>query len=243
MESFDDYYPELITALNQGTSIQTVIAIFEKKIDEFYFPNTEILVHSKIRYELVDVTNDGVPEILLPGSISDQPNAIILGCHEGEYRMFYSRNYDTAKRIYFMPVDANRNGINEIILVKESGTATGSWIELSVIEWHIDSFHEILTDDYSSSVFQLVMVNDLDNDNTKEIFWRFGAYIYSFPPWRRGTITYKWNGEKFVALPLEYDPVQYRFQATQDGDRAITNGNFSNAQSLYQEAIFNQDLE
>jgi hypothetical protein len=142
-----------------------------------------------------------------------------------------------------MPVDANQNGINEVILAKETGTATGSWIELSVIEWHIDSFNEILTDDYSSSVFQLVMVNDLDYDNTKEIYWRFGAYIYSFPPWRRGTITYKWNGEKFVALPLEYDPVQYRFQAIQDGDRAITNGNFANAQSLYQESIFNQDLE
>jgi hypothetical protein len=75
LKSFDDYYPELITALNQGTSIQTVIAIFEKKIDKFYFPNKEILVHSKIRYELVDITNDGVPEILLPGSVSDQPNA------------------------------------------------------------------------------------------------------------------------------------------------------------------------
>jgi hypothetical protein len=28
---FDDYYPELIAALNQGSSIQTVMAVFEKK--------------------------------------------------------------------------------------------------------------------------------------------------------------------------------------------------------------------
>src|SRR5688572_30289891 len=35
----------------------------------------------------------------------------------------------------------------------------------------------------------------------------------------------------------------YPFQAIQDGDRATINGNFADAENLYQEAIFNQDLE
>jgi hypothetical protein len=71
----------------------------------------------------------------------------------------------------------------------------------------------------------------------------FGEYIFAFPPWRRGVAVYKWNGEQFIPFSITHDPVQYRFQAIQDGDRATINGNFADAQSLYQEAIFNQDLE
>src|SRR5687768_15176719 len=73
LTDFDDYYPELIAALNQGSSIEAVITVFAKQIDEFYFPNSKVSIPLRIRYEVVDVTNDGVQEILLPGSISFQP--------------------------------------------------------------------------------------------------------------------------------------------------------------------------
>jgi hypothetical protein len=219
------------------------MAVFEKKIEEFYFPNKKSLIPLKIRYEIVDVTNDGVPEILVPGSLSFQPNAIILSCRDGEYKTLFVREYDTADYIHFMPVDANRNGINEIILAEETSSATGTSFELSVIEWHIDSFKEILPTVFESSAFQYVQVDDLDNDKTKEIHWLFSEYIFSFPPWRRGTIVYKWNGEEFVPLPIKYDPAQYRFQAIQDGDRATLDGNFTDAEKAYRETIFNAKLE
>jgi len=242
LSNFDDYYPELVTALNQGAPIEAIIDTFEKKFDQHYYPDGNISFHEKINYEIIDVTNDGTPEIILPGNAATQQQAIILGCTEGKYKILFSRKY-VEEYMHLLPVDANQNGITEIIIGDESGTSTGAWFELSIIEWHIDSFQELLTNVYSSSAFRSVQVKDLDNDKTKEIYWRFGAYIFSIPPWRRGTAILKWNGNEFILMPLNYEPAQYRFQAIQDGDTATLYGNFDAALKLYQEAIFNGKLE
>jgi len=242
LSNFNDYYPELITALNQGASIKTIINTFEKKIDQHDYPDGNVLLHEKIRYEIVDATNDGIPEIILQGNSYRQRKAIILGCSEGKYITLFSRTYPL-DRTYLLPVDANQNGIIEIIVGDEKGSPLGSWFDLSVIEWHMDSFQTLLSDTESSSAFQLVQIKDIDNDKTKEIYWQFREYLYSLPPWRRGTIIYKWNGEEFVPLPIKYDPAQYRFQAIQDGDRATLDGNFTDAEKAYRETIFNAKLE
>jgi hypothetical protein len=242
LSNFDDYYPELVTALNQGAPIEAIIDIFEKKFDQHYYPDGNISFHEKINYEIIDVTNDGTPEIILPGNAATQKKAVILGCGEGEYKILFSRKY-LEEYMHLLPVDANQNGITEIIIGDESGTSTGAWFEVSIIEWHIDSFQELLTRVYSSTAFRSVRVKDLDNDKTKEVYWRFGAYIFSIPPWRRGTAILKWNGNEFILMPLNYDPAQYRFQAIQDGDTATLDGHFIEAIKSYQEAIFNKKLE
>jgi len=168
LSNFNDYYPELVIALNQGASIDAIVDTFEKKFDQHYFPDGNMLFHKKIWYEIVDVTNDSIPEIILPGDSVTQLKAIILSCNEGKYSTLYSRKYQE-EYMHLVPIDANQNGITEIIIGEESGTATGSWFDLSVIEWHMDSFQTLLSDTYSSSAFQLVQIKDLDNDKTKEI--------------------------------------------------------------------------
>lgn len=242
LSNFSDYYPELIAALNQGASIENIVNVFEEKINLNDYPDGNVVIPEKIRYEVVDVTNDGVPEIILQGNSYRQRTSTILHCSEGEYKTLYSIKYPL-DRTYLTPIDANQNGITEIIVVNEESSTTGTWFELLVIEWNIFSFQTLLTDSYSSSAFQYIQVKNIDNDRTKEIYWIFGEYLFSPPPWRTGTTIYKWNGEQFVLLPIVFDSAQYRFQAIQDADSAILNGNFAYAEKTYQEVIFNDKLE
>jgi hypothetical protein len=240
--NFGDYYPELISALNQGASIEKVIDIFEQRINQHDNPAGNAIYSEKIRYELVDLTGDEIPEIILQGNGFRQRKSLILGCAKGEYKILLSRAYPL-DRTYLISVDANQNGINEVILVDEKGSTLGSWFNLSVIEWHKDAFQILLSDVESNSAFQSIQVDDIDNDKTKEIIWSFSEYLYSFPPWRTGIDTYKWDGKQFVRLPIRYDPPQYLFQALQDGDRATRDGNFVDAEKAYQETILNSKLE
>lgn len=242
LSNFNDYYPELIEKLNQGASIESIVNMFEEKINLNDYPDGNVISPEKIRYEVTDVTNDGIPEIFLQGNSYRQRKFVILICSEGKYKTLYSIKYPL-DRTYLTVVDANQNGIKEIIIVNEESSTTGTWFELSVIEWNIYSFQTLLTDSYSSSAFQYIQVKDIDNDKTKEIYWLFGEYLFSPPPWRRGTTIYKWNGEQFVQLPVVFDSAQYRFQAIQDGDSATLNGNLNEAEEAYLEAIFNDKLE
>ena len=243
LSKFDDYYPELITALNQGASIETIIDIFEKRITQHDNPDGNVIFKEKIDYEIVDLTGDGIPEVILLGNQYRQKKSLVLGCDMGEYKVILSRAYPSFHGTYLLPVDANQNGITEIIIVDQGGSGIGSWFNLSIIEWQAGVFRTLLAEVTSDSVFDSIQVNDLDNDGTKEIYWRFHSYLYSPPPWRRGTITFKWNGEQFIELLITYDPAQYRFQAIQDGDIAILNENFIQAEKSYLEAISNDQLE
>ncbi len=62
-------------------------------------------------------------------------------------------------------------------------------------------------------------------------------------PAREQTIVLGWNGQNYVDLKQEnYAPPEYRFQAVQDGDWYTRYGNYVKALSLYQEAIFYEQL-
>jgi hypothetical protein len=45
-----------------------------------------------------------------------------------------------------------------------------------------------------------------------------------------------------VLLSSEFSPPNYRYQAVQDGDRAMSRHEYDKALAFYQEAIFNEDL-
>ena len=62
-------------------------------------------------------------------------------------------------------------------------------------------------------------------------------------PWRYKTITYSWNGRIFSASYISFAPPQYRFQAVQDADREVFYDHYDLAISLYQDAIFNNQLD
>ncbi len=240
LSNFDDYYPDILTALNHGAPINRIIDVFEKEIGEHFSLGFSV----NIEYEMRDVTSDSVPEIILPGSAAWDQNVAIFGCVAGKYEKLFSWHYQM-KYLSLEVSDANRNGIPEIFIGDDVCSATGCSFEMSVVEWHQDAFQLIQNDiDGGDAASWGVEIADIDKDNLKEIFWRGGIPMYSVvTPWRLETHIYKWNGSKFVALPVGYSPPQYRFQAIQDADQKVNNHEYDQAFSLYQDAIFNDKLD
>jgi tetratricopeptide (TPR) repeat protein len=63
-------------------------------------------------------------------------------------------------------------------------------------------------------------------------------------PWRPEIRICAWNEDRFAVIDYRIDgPPEYRFQAVQDGDRAVIAGDYDQALQMYREAIENKQLE
>jgi hypothetical protein len=71
----------------------------------------------------------------------------------------------------------------------------------------------------------------------------YGAIDYDIPPLRVFTYVFKWDGKFFSFSSEEFTAPEYRFQAIEDADKLVLDGKFSEANSLYQDAIFNNKLD
>lgn len=240
LSNFHDYYPEMLTALNQGAPIAKVVDVFGKEFGE-HFSMDPI----SIEYKTVDVTGDSIPEILLPGSSMRQLSATIFGCVDGQYERLYTHPYQL-KYLSLEVNDANRNGIPEIFIGDDVCSASGCSFMMSVIEWHQNEF-KLIQDDIGGLgvASSWITIADIDDNGLKEIFWHLNNRPRSLisSPWRSETHIYKWNGAKFVELPEIFGTPQYRFQAIQDADWEVINGKYEKALSLYQDVIFDSKLD
>ncbi len=239
LSNFNDYYPEMLTALNQGAPINKIIDVFGKEFGE-HFSMDPI----SIEYKTVDVTGDSTPEILLPGSSMWQLSAAIFGCVAGQYERLYTHPY-VLNSLSLDINDVNHDGIQEIFVGDNVCSAGGCSFQMSVLEWHQDRFRLIQDDIGGLSIASWwITIADIDNDYLKEISWHLNFQPRNVidSPWRSETHIYKWNGEKFIELPVEFGPPQYRFQAVQDADWEVINGKYEKALSLYQDVIFDNKL-
>ena len=90
-----------------------------------------------------------------------------------------------------------------------------------------------------------VEIRDIDQNGTKEILLANNGFVHPDNdfPYRQETRICMWNGQNIVLHKVEFDAPFYRFQAVQDGDRAISSGDFDKALNLYQQTINDKDLE
>ena len=188
LSNFDDYYPEMLTALNQGASINKIIDVFGREISAHFSLGFSV----NIKYEIRDVTGDGVPEILLPGSAAWQQPAVIFGCLAGKYERIYTHPYEL-KYLSLEVNDANRNGIPEVFVGDDVCSAGGCSFQMSVIEWHQNDFQLIQDDIEGLSVASWwITIADIDNDYLKEISWHLDLQPRNVidSPWRSETHIY-----------------------------------------------------
>jgi hypothetical protein len=198
--------------------------------------------------EYRDLTNDGLPEIVFVSG-----PFYIFGCKEGHYVTLYKAEFD-AIRLWSPEIikilDANRNGLPEITLL--FGYASQGGHTYGVIEWGGDQFQYILiTADRGPYLFVEVSgdlkYGDVDQDGVIEYIANIGiptGETYSLGiPWRNETQIYKWNGKQFIYNKSIFSTPEYRFQAVQDGDRAMNEGDLDKALTFYQMAISNDQLQ
>jgi hypothetical protein len=225
---------QVVEALNQGILFETL----ERNLNEYY----HLLGGSVLNYSRADLTNDSVPELII--KFSPDVNFIyILGCKSNQYKILFSFPPDLERSTFEIIGDANKNGVPEILIGSETCSTTCGG-EFFVLEWKLDSFQKVLeTSDFYTSLDNIV-AKDLDNDGLMEFSWAGGISTWNYlsPPWRLETHIYKWNGERFAALPVIFDALQFRFQAIQDADRETLAGNYDKAFQLYYDAIVDTQL-
>jgi hypothetical protein len=209
-----------------------------------------------------DLTGDGVPELLIIPS-----ELFIFGCQNHKYEVLMTKMSDS---ITFNPItlqlvavqDMNLNSIPEIVLADFGcgGMSAGQCLDVYVYEWNGSKFASLIPiqEGYEVGVSMIggrmseylpdVRVQDIDNNGTLELILTGDItnswYIehFSNAPWRDKRNIYVWNGQHFVLLKTEFSPPMYRYQAVQDGDRAMLKKEYENALAFYQEAIFSDKL-
>ena len=234
VESVGRILEQVLEYLNAGGARSAVITAYrlhDPKSDESVIQET-------------DVTGDGVPELLL----TDSDAVVAYVCEDGHYiiKALPVWTYHYGQPLIIAIQDMNLDGVKEAIAI-----AGDERIRLvSVIEWDGRSFQSLVEERTCSTLYgpSWAETQDVDGNGTLELVLRQEIPIWSEYvdglPWRKETRTCAWNGRSFVLTHTETEtPPEYRFQATQDGDRASLAGDYDAALDLYKQAIFDKGLE
>ena len=207
------------------------------------------------KFFMQDLTNDGVPEIMMTLQVSfPYEPFIIIGCRQGKYVLLYEQDNVDGYLSSFVTTsirDANRNGLPELLMI--TGYLTQGGHDYDIIEWDGTGFRSLLPKDdrrwadFFVNARGYVRFEDRDGDLVDEVVIESGIPIWSTYdmglPWRNETIIYKWDGFLYRYQRKDMAPPEFRFQAVQDGDYYTLLGEYDKAASLYQQAIFDPDLE
>lgn len=208
-------------------------------------------------YQVVDLTGDDVPEIVLR-----QWGVFVLGCQDGSYRALLSLPTDdvflSQDSPYIPPLisDANRNNLPELVVALSIDNGGGA--VFGVYEWESGAFTNILGSSqplpfqpfsdagfyyngYTAPAFE-----DADDDSLEELVFSvpvpgWSTYVDGLP-WREEEDVFEWDGYVYQPFETRFAEPQYRFQAVQDGDRATLFGRYDEALGAYQVAIFSDKV-
>ena len=225
--------------LNLGGTSQSVLSAFEK------LNGREINTFFRVE----DVTGDQIPEFVFTYGIWLD----VFGCKEGKYELTFTATYESnLDGVSLMDIiDINRDGLAEIIAFF-NGCMGNRCPILRAYEWNGKDFQNLIANPNSGDGCSFlsvapfdVNIREIDNNGTREIILsnnRLPQPDNDFP-YRKETRTCMWNGQNIVVYKSEFDAPYYRFQAVQDGDRAVLSGDYDKALAFYQRTIDDKSLE
>ncbi len=200
----------------------------------------------------VDVTGDGVPEVLVDAYDNQQETPqrfFIFGCQAGAYRALATLTSRDSGQRYDFPLieDMNRDGLPEIVVAYRSGRAPNVYLTVLIFEWDGHDFTNLMAAD-DTLVNATYEVRDVDHDGTLGLVMSGGQMVSPdgslIPPTRETVQTWAWNRQKFVRTSVEegFAAPVYRFQAVREGDAAARAGELGLALALYDQAIMDETL-
>ena len=204
---------------------------------------------SDVRLE--DWTNDDEPEIII-GAIW----FFVFGCQNGEYvsLLKIDPTWDLDTPEIQAITDTNRDNIPEVTL--RIFTSTQGTREYQIYQWNGVKFANLLLSEDEAypnfGNFRIepagtIQYKDIDKNLIPELIIDIGiptaSNYFLGLPWRNERIIYSWNGKNYVPGHRELESPEFRFQAIQDGDLALSQQEYSKAIQLYQQAIFEAELK
>jgi hypothetical protein len=252
----------ILEYLNQGGTFQNLAAAYR----------AGGFILNRYKPLSIDVTNDGIPEIIAINPISDPdkftPAIYFFGCSQRKYLTTWVDEIPGSNAIIekLTITDLNSDHIPEIIIQRRffDFEKIGSvWI----YEWNGVSFQSLLSVPYTPSsdlIYRRGSISflnpaytdairvdgdykfdlqDMGQNGMKGLTLTWSGVRYEDGPSRNPKITYSWDGRNFSFYRVEYGNPQYRFQAVQDADDAAQFGEYDKAIALYQDVIFNDKLE
>ncbi len=219
------YIDQILEFLNNGGTVNTIGAELNK-------PNKWGIPYGDLT--LKDITNDDVAELFITISFSH----FVLRCNLKTYEFIYSRE-DVISGTRLSTSDLNKNSVPELQVSISPCADTfcpGMWL----YEWDGTKL-EVL----AHNTDRVISTADINGDGVTEIIGIEFPWSYEYdlrPVGREITKIYFWNGGYFIEQK-HYSDATFRFQAIQDADNEVTNGNFIKAFQLYDAAIENKSLE
>jgi hypothetical protein len=217
----DEVFPPILDFLNEGGDANKLI----EKANQVYWKGAGLLR---------DMTNDGVPEVIIK-----YPGLLIFTCQNDQYKLIFESGGTSSYKILD---DLNKNGVPEV-LINIGFSPAG--VDINIEEWNGSEFSGIGQLGIDGGLqYEIV---DWNKDGLQDFVFRGGASgpcCMDFAiPWRYKTRIYSWNGNEYLESYLFFDKAEYRFQAIQDGDREVLYGNYEIALNHYQDAISDSSLE
>lgn len=240
----------LLDALNRGARL----AALQSAITKATGNGTPLGIKADTLY-LKELTGDSIPEVVFKSVYRFS----IFTCVNGQFILSVDMPSNSLYQVDQLSYeDLNQDHLPEVIVSVHDNVAVVPYIYLFVFRWDGEVFQDLILADYGydfylperksfsfgySSKYELL---DIDRNGLKEIVVNEEVGQHAdmplYGPWRDITEIVSWNGSSYVRLPEQLTPAVYRFQAAQDGDRALQRWDFEEALKLYYQVLNDEKL-
>ncbi len=212
---------------------------------------------------LQDLTNDGVPEVVVRAYES-----LVFGCQDGAFVLLLKAGSEVVESTpspwLDKVADMNANGMPDLVLAYEFyGAGADTTLSVEIYEWDGVAFQSLIAKEviqpplaqngYGGQGVAYMRngqptLKDVDGNGTIELVMDGYAgggldALLNGGPDRSEFDVWMWNGVELIFQDVGFSAPAYRFEAVQDGDNASLVGAYDEAVSAYQAAIEDETLQ
>lgn len=193
----------------------------------------------------IDLTGEGVPEIILRYAANGEGVLLIVGCIDGHMIDRYRASYGAGVPEIISYADANANGVPDLLFAAQVCDAEGTCqYRAQMVTWQPERgrFVNLISDPLINDTPPTL--EDIDNDRVGEIIARQNSPgDETTGPLRTGYTAWDWDGQSYVRAVTRLDPPRFRVQAVQEADTDFRAEQYQDSIPLYQQAADDPALE